>query len=576
MSLLELKQGKELYKSGKYEEALKHFEQAKVDICKILEEKCISLIYIGKYEEAEKCAGEAENKNCGEYENALALAIKAEALSYMGKSPDAIELADKARDKARILPPEDKKDIDCYACFVKGYALDYKGHHDKAIECFDKAIECCPKDSPLEAWIGKGIALNYKNCYDKAENCFNEAIKLGDGKEGRYQDIAYAYLNKSVSLYNLQRDKEEFKCLTKAISRSEESISRNPNDAHSWMIKGASYSKLRSYDVAILCYNKIIMEINPEFDHAWCLKGYALNYLERYEEALNYFDEAIRINPKDPDYHMGKGISLYGLEKYDEAIICFDIAEHLESAHSHTRDVVSFFKGECNYGKELYSKALYDFKNVGSDAKLAGQKHNNIGACYHKKGLVKEARDEYELAIKSANKSNSKLPEAYYNLGVLNNDDGKTDIARKDFENCLKEDGKFTKAREAMEKLDSPSSTSEWFKWWFSNGKGKKAFGIALVVSIFALIIFAVAAITYTYTNQKITSQDLGNNSSVFSPAITGITIMTGLLIAILLLPSIRRFKVAEIELEPIPIDTKVQQHMEALISKLKIGIQSF
>jgi hypothetical protein len=45
----------------------------------------------------------------------------------------------------------------------------------------------------------------------------------------------------------------------------------------------------------------------------------------------------------------------------------------------------------------------------------------------------------------------------------------------------------------------------------------------------------------------------------------------------IVLLPSIRRFKVADIiELEPVPIDTKVQQHMKAIILKVKLGMQSF
>jgi hypothetical protein len=137
-----------------------------------------------------------------------------------------------------------------------------------------------------------------------------------------------------------------------------------------------------------------------------------------------------------------------------------------------------------------------------------------------------------------------------------------------------------------LEKLDSPSSTSEWFKWWFSNGKGKKAFGIGLILSIFALIIFAVAGNTYVFyvnqkiasnaANQNITSQFLGLNQSILSSTITGIIIMIGLLIVILLLPSIRRFKVADIELEPVPIDTKVQPHMEAITSKVKFGMQSF
>jgi hypothetical protein len=111
-------------------------------------------------------------------------------------------------------------------------------------------------------------------------------------------------------------------------------------------------------------------------------------------------------------------------------------------------------------------------------------------------------------------------------------------------------------------------------------------FGVTLVLSIFALIIFATY-IFYTDifdNNQNITSNAVNQNitsgsdisQSNLSSTITGITIMIGLLIVILLLPSIRRFKVGYIELEPVHIDTKVRQHMEAVISKVKFGMQSF
>jgi hypothetical protein len=48
MDLLE--KGKELYNSGKFEEAIECFNQAKdASICDFFEEKCISLIYIDEF-----------------------------------------------------------------------------------------------------------------------------------------------------------------------------------------------------------------------------------------------------------------------------------------------------------------------------------------------------------------------------------------------------------------------------------------------------------------------------------------------------------------------------------------------
>lgn len=561
--------GDALYELGEYNEAIKCYDKT-IEIdpknADALTMKGMALDYLGNYNAAIECADRAMaiKENYSE-----ALALKGEALGYQGKYVEAIDCAVRAINI-------DNSD---YAWFVKGYAIDYSGKHDEALECFRKAIKINPNNA--DALHGMGVALNYKNCYNEAERYFNDAIQIRVKKMHRYQDIAYSYLNKSVSLYNLKRDKEEvIDCLNVAKSYSDEALSRNQNDVHAWMIKGVSCFKLGLYDMAMLCFNKIIIDLNREFHHAWSLKGYVLNYLERYEEALNYFCEAIKMNPEDPDYYIGKGISLYALEEYDEAIKCFDIAGHKEKAYL---DLIFFLKGASNYGKQWYIEALDDFKEVGCDVNFEGQRHISIGSCYYRIGLVDKARNEYYAAIES----NPKLAESYYNLGVISNNDGKTEIARKQFESCLIADRKFTKASEALEKLESPSSTSEWFKWWFSSGKGKKAFGIGLILFIFALIIFAVAGSTYVFyanqkitllhlSNQNITSQFLSLNQSILSSTITGIILMTGFLIVILLLPSIRRFKVFDIEMEPIPVDTKVQQHMEAIISKVKFGMQSF
>lgn len=44
----------------------------------------------------------------------------------------------------------------------------------------------------------------------------------------------------------------------------------------------------------------------------------------RYEDALACFDEALLIDPSDPDIWNKKGISLRSLGRYDEAIECFN------------------------------------------------------------------------------------------------------------------------------------------------------------------------------------------------------------------------------------------------------------
>jgi hypothetical protein len=202
-----LEKGRKLYELGEYEQATVSFEKAKYEDrgsnrCEILYKLGMSLLYLGQYKEAERCADEALGVNDND---GRALAIKAEALNYLGHNSDAEKYADKA-----ICSSINDYDVH-YAWFLKGYALDYSGDHDKAILCFDIAIGYCG-DEAVEASTAKGIALNYKKCYNDAEICFDRAIEIGKKNIAfRYQDVAYAYLNKSVCLYNLGRNGEVFR-----------------------------------------------------------------------------------------------------------------------------------------------------------------------------------------------------------------------------------------------------------------------------------------------------------------------------------------------------------------------------
>ncbi|HJW19531.1 MAG TPA: tetratricopeptide repeat protein, partial [Candidatus Nitrosotalea sp.] len=43
-----------------------------------------------------------------------------------------------------------------------------------------------------------------------------------------------------------------------------------------------------------------------------------------FEQALSYFDQAIILQPNNPDLLNKKGVALRGLGRYDEAIECFN------------------------------------------------------------------------------------------------------------------------------------------------------------------------------------------------------------------------------------------------------------
>ncbi|MDE1813298.1 MAG: tetratricopeptide repeat protein [Thaumarchaeota archaeon] len=59
-------------------------------------------------------------------------------------------------------------------------------------------------------------------------------------------------------------------------------------------------------------------------------KGIQLVVDGDFENALSYFDQAIMIQPSNPDLLNKKGIALRGLGRYDEAIECFNKSLQLD------------------------------------------------------------------------------------------------------------------------------------------------------------------------------------------------------------------------------------------------------
>jgi Flp pilus assembly protein TadD len=53
-------------------------------------------------------------------------------------------------------------------------------------------------------------------------------------------------------------------------------------------------------------------------------KGIQLIMDGNFEEALSYLDQAIVIQPNNPDLLNKKGVALRGLGRYDEALECFN------------------------------------------------------------------------------------------------------------------------------------------------------------------------------------------------------------------------------------------------------------
>jgi tetratricopeptide (TPR) repeat protein len=95
-----------------------------------------------------------------------------------------------------------------------------------------------------------------------------------------------------------------------------------------WYNKGVALGNQGQYDEAIQAFDEAI-RLDPNDVRAWNDKGLALVKQGKYDEAIETYDEAIRIDPNNSKAWNRKGTALTEQGKYDEAIKAYDEAIRL-------------------------------------------------------------------------------------------------------------------------------------------------------------------------------------------------------------------------------------------------------
>jgi tetratricopeptide (TPR) repeat protein len=101
------------------------------------------------------------------------------------------------------------------------------------------------------------------------------------------------------------------------------------NTALDWFQAGYYFDEVnKQHAKAIECYEKAI-DLDPKNTVAWNNRGISLGSLGRYEESLSCFGKAIELNPENALAWNNNGYSLYNLGRYKDAMSCYDKAIEL-------------------------------------------------------------------------------------------------------------------------------------------------------------------------------------------------------------------------------------------------------
>ncbi|MFO0948075.1 MAG: tetratricopeptide repeat protein [Planctomycetota bacterium] len=285
-----------------------------------------------------------------------------------------------------------------------------EGHYDRAIEDFNQAIQRDPK-SPL-FYVSRGMAFLAKKDNASAKGDFDDAIRLDP-------QISEGYYGRGLVERAMGKVEESLRDLTEAIRR----VPRDTEMYDVYNERAHSYYYDAKYDVAVEDYDRAIEQAKRREEGAdrvttrllrdkaqlYANRGDALQKLGKHDKALADFDEAVKINPENPEYFHLAGKSMQELGRKDEAFAVFSKAIALDSKNpAYYRD-----RGRLLQNMNRLQEAVKDFSSASDLEPDNAENINYAGVCFYRMGEYKSAANVFELAIQKDNQT----PLYFVNLG---------------------------------------------------------------------------------------------------------------------------------------------------------------
>jgi len=253
--------------------------------------------------------------------------------------------------------------------------------------------------------------------YKAAFNAYEEAILFDSGN-------VTAYVGKGDCLYSLGHSQE-------ALNAYREALSIDPKNIAAYIGKGYAYANIGDIIGSLLSFNCAI-KLDPQQAVAYNGKGKALSLQYQYEEALQAFEQAIKLATDSDDidtFYYNKGRVLCALARYQMALDTFILALHLKSDDRKYHDSIVNIPWQerkqkskqcCEDAEKLssqdsYEKALQLFDTALLVNTESVRAYVGKGKALHRMKRYKEALTAFNLALLQDNK----FPAAYVGKGHI-------------------------------------------------------------------------------------------------------------------------------------------------------------
>lgn len=239
---------------------------------------------------------------------------------------------------------------------------------------------------------------------------------------------------------------------------------RNPNEPDVFLTRGSIYNIASKYELAIAEYNKALEFIDEEdredvynaiayayesiFDYDSALEyvkktlpfsenieqqyfNVALCYemLGKFEDGVTFFKNILDEDPYCKAAWHNLGIMYMHLDLWELAIDSFEYVLAIDSSYLSAY----LYMGQAYIGLEKYVKAIEIFQESFQFGDPDGLTYYNMGECYEKLDDDANALIFYKKAIET----DEDLADPWVGIGVIFDDEGKTEIAVKYLEHAI-------------------------------------------------------------------------------------------------------------------------------------------
>ncbi|MDH5693203.1 MAG: tetratricopeptide repeat protein [Gammaproteobacteria bacterium] len=316
------------------------------------------------------------------------------------------------------------------AWFYLGVATSKSGNVSRAEFAYQSLLKAIP--SHFEGHINLALILLKQNKLMDANRILQAATKIVGGKREAYAQYLLA-LN-----YMRLNGKDNERLAVKALNRA---IRLQPDYIEARIRLIPLTLDLRTeegYSEAIKRFNNIL-ELKPNYAPAYFSLAKINNEAGRKIDAIRHYQQAILYNPAYRTARKNLGLIFLDQKKWQLAGEQFQWL-----ASNFPDDSKNFFLlGKAAYGEKRFEEAIAQYnKAISLKPDSYPEAHLNIGLAYAKLGQIKEAKNQYNKAIRLKNA----YPKAWYNLGLLYKKEDNLIQAKKCLLKATEQDNNYEQA----------------------------------------------------------------------------------------------------------------------------------